>query len=40
MLRYNAKISGIPFVDQKIWFSLLQTLTYYTSFHKILDMRL
>ena len=44
MLRYNAKKkkkkkkekeknTGIPFVDQKNGFSLLQTLTYYTSFY-------
>ena len=27
------KITGMPFVDQKNWFSLLQTLTYYTLFY-------
>ena len=27
------KNTGIPFVDLKIGFSLLQTLTYYTSFY-------
>ena len=27
------KITGIPFVDQKYGFSLLQTLTYYISFY-------
>ena len=32
MLSYNAKITDIPFVDQKILFSLLQALTYYTPF--------
>ena len=32
--RYNEKKNtGIPFVDQKNSFSLLQTLTYYTSFY-------